>query len=238
MENIKNVTVAILAGGLGTRISKVLPGQQKVVAKVKDHPFLEYILNQLSMAGFKKIILCTGHLGHQITEIFGDNYKNLSLTYSNETQPLGTAGAVRNALRFLNSQTILVANGDSFYDSDLQKFYVFHMNKKASGTILLTKVSNTGRYGKVDLDDNGQITGFHEKDESTGVGFINGGIYLLSKSFLLEIPENKKVSFETEMFPKWVGKNLFGFRGQGRFIDIGTPESYTQAQEFFSEYTL
>lgn len=243
MSNLSEIDVAILAGGLGTRLEPILPGRQKVVAKVKKYPFLEYILNQLNKAGFKNVVMCTGYLGDQVEKAFGGHYENLSLYYSREQSPLGTGGAVRFALPLLESDNILVINGDSFLDIDLNKFLQFHIRKRANGTIALTKISDVSRYGSVELDKNNLIVGFEEKKENRGVGFIrrkapiiNGGIYLFKRPILLEIPENKTVSFEKEMFPKWIRNRLYGFKVNGRFIDIGTPESYKEAQEFFSRY--
>lgn len=238
MSNLSEVSVAILAGGLGTRLSSVLSGQQKVVVKVREHPFLEYILNQLSKAGFKKIVMCTRHLGNQVKEAFGNNYKFLTIFYSQEPSLLDTAGAVRLALPYLPSEDILVTNGDSFLDIDLKKFWEFHIEKKANGTIALTKVSDTSRYGSVELDKNKRIVGFEEKKRNKRSGFINAGIYLFKRSILLEIPENKAVSFENEMFPSWIGKKFYGFKATGDFKDIGTSDDYNQAEEFFSKHPI
>lgn len=233
MKDLTDVHVAILAGGLGTRLVPLIPGQQKVVAKVKQHPFLEYILNQLNKAGFKKVVICTGYLGEQVKKEFGKKYGNLSISYSQENSKLDTAGAIRLALPLFTSGDILVTNGDSYFDCDLKKFYQFHLGKKANGTIALKEVFATSRYGKVELDENGQIVGFEEKKENGGAGLINGGIYLFKRSFLTKIPENNAVSFEKDMFPVWVGKSLYGFKCKGRFIDIGTPQSYKEVQNFF-----
>ena len=234
MSNLSGITVAILAGGQGTRLKSLLPGQQKVIAKVKEHPFLEYILNQLNKNGFKNVMLCTGHLGDQVQETFGSNYQNLALLYSREPSALGTAGAIRFALPHLESEDILIMNGDSFYDCDLQSAYDFHLKKGANGTILLTKVDNTARYGKIELNENDEIVSFEEKAKSKGMGLINAGIYFIRKSLLLEIPKENTISFENEIFPSWIGKSFYGFKTTGRFIDIGTPESYKEAEEFFS----
>lgn len=235
MSNLSEITVAILAGGQGTRLKSLLPGQQKVIAKVKEHPFLEYILIQLNNSGFKNVVLCTGHLGNQIQEVFGNNYQNLALLYSREVSALDTAGAVRFALPHLESEDILIMNGDSFYDCDLQSAYDFHLKKGANGTIILTEVDNTSRYGKIELNENDNIVSFEEKAKSKGVGLVNAGIYFIRKSLLLEIPKENAISFENEIFPSWIGKGLYGFETKGRFIDIGTPEAYKKAGEFFSQ---
>ncbi len=236
MSNLSEIDVAILAGGLGTRLASILPEQQKVISKVREHPFLEYILNQMDEAGFKNIIICTGYLGDQVQKIFGNQYRGLTLSYSRELSPLGTAGAIRLALPFLNSENILITNGDSFYDTNLNKFWQFHLEKKATGTIILKEVSDTSRYGKVEVDKKDKIIKFQEKNKTGGIGFINGGLYLFKRAKLLEIPGKKIISFEKDIFPNWIGKDLYGFKGQGNFIDIGTPKSYKEAQKFFSEY--
>lgn len=238
INDLSNVTAAILAGGLGTRLASILPGQQKVVAKVKERPFLEYVLNQLNKAGSKNVVMCIGHLSDQVQEAFGDNYRNLSLKYSKERSPLGTAGAIRLALPLLKSEDILVTNGDSYLDFDLKKFWQFHLKKKSKVSILLTRVTNIERYGQVMLDKNNRITSFQEKSGKMGTGLINSGIYLFKKSLLLKIPKDKAVSFEKELFPSLVGKDFYGFEGKGKFIDIGTPKSYKKAEEFFSKNML
>src|SRR3989344_3076938 len=114
MFNLSEITVAILAGGLGTRLDSVLPDQQKVLAPVNNHFFLQYLLNQLNEAGFKKVVLCTGYLGDQVERSLGKKYKNINLAYSRENTPLGTGGALRLALPKLKSETILMMSGDSF----------------------------------------------------------------------------------------------------------------------------
>lgn len=238
MSNTSKTYVAILAGGLGTRLKPILPGRQKVVARVVEHPFLEYILDQLDKSGFKNVVICTGHLGDQVKEAFGDNYHHLSLFYSREPSPLGTAGAINLALPYLKSEHILIMNGDSFYDIDLNFFWLFHLEKKANGTILLKELSNTARYGNVEVDKDSRIIKFQEKKTNGGAGLISGGIYLLKRSMLLEIPENSLISFEKDIFPKWIGNKFYGFKGNGRFIDIGTPETYKKAKKFFSQYPL
>ena len=85
-----NYTVAILAGGLGTRLQPVIKDQPKVLAEVNGHPFLEYLLNQINSAGFKEVVICVGYLGDQIKNRFGEKYKNLNLSYSPEQSLLET----------------------------------------------------------------------------------------------------------------------------------------------------
>ena len=237
MSNHSDITVAILAGGLGKRLRSKVSGRPKVLAEVTNHPFLEYLLNQINNAGFKKVVICTGYLGHQVQKQFGNRYKNLSLSYSEEELQLGTAGAVRYALPYLKSRYIMVMNGDSYVDADLKKFWQFYKEKRADAVILLTEVLDTSRYGRVEIGKLDEILEFQEKKENTGKGFINAGIYLLKRELIKQIPKGRVVSLEKEIFPYWIRKRFFGFRNKGKFIDIGTPQSYYQAENFFKEST-
>lgn len=235
MFNPSSITVAILAGGLGKRLRPIVSKNPKVLAEVEDIPFLQKLLDQLNLAGFKDIVLCTGYLGDQIKEKFGNSYKNLNLLYSQEHLPLGTGGALRLALPLLQSEEVLVMNGDSFCDVNLKEFLNFHLNKKANVSLVVLKTLDTDRFGKVNLGLNDKILGFEEKKEGSGEGWINAGIYFIKKFLISEILDKREVSLEKEIFPKWVGKDTYGYKTEGRFIDIGTPESYSKAEEFFRE---
>lgn len=234
MPNLSEISVAILAGGFGRRLRSKLPNTQKVLAKVGKYPFLEYLLNQLDKAGFKDVVICTGYKGWQVQKQFGKKFKHLSLHYSQEKYKLDTAGAIRLALPHLKSDNILVTNGDSFFDTDLRKFYQTHFKKRSKGTILLTEVSDTSRHGSVKIDKKERIVTFQEKKKNNKGGLINAGIYLLKRSLLFEIPEKRSVSLEKEMFSKWIGKDFYGFQGKGKFIDIGIPNDYVNAEKFFT----
>lgn len=233
-QNLESVTAAVLAGGLGTRLRSVVADRPKVLAEVGGRPFLAYLLDQLMAAGVRSVVLCTGHLGQQVQDRFGDSYGTLRLRYSRESLPLGTAGALRLALPLFGSANVLVLNGDSFCDSSLGDFWAWHCARGADATLLLAHVSDTSRYGRVHVDAGGRVRRFDEKDGSGGPGWINAGIYLLKHRLLETIPANGVVSLEREMFPAWIEQGLYGCQGNGRFIDIGVPEAYADAEHFFS----
>ena len=235
MFDLSQITVAILAGGLGTRLKPIIKDKQKVLAPVNNNYFLKYLLIQLNKAGFKNVVLCTGYLGDQVEEKFGNKNDNIEIVYSKESTQLGTAGALKFALPLLKSEIILVMNGDSYCDFDLKEFVEFHFNKKANASLIVSYVSDTSRYGSVKLDSNDAIIGFDEKKQGSGPGWINGGIYILNRSLLFDIPEDTTVSLEKEVFPNWIKKSFYGYKSDGGFIDIGTPESYKQAEQFFAK---
>jgi D-glycero-alpha-D-manno-heptose 1-phosphate guanylyltransferase len=234
MGDLSAITAVILAGGLGTRLRAVVGDRQKVAVQIGGRPFLTFLFDQLVAAGVRNAVLCTGHFGEQMKETFGDEYRGLRLAYSQEPSPLGTAGALRLALPLVASDPALVLNGDSYCEADLPAMFDWRRSRGAEATLLLTRMSNVDRYGRVTTDQDDAVLAFEEKGSATGPGWINAGIYLLGMRFLQSIPSGGAASIEREIFPAWVGRGLFGWRGGGRFLDIGTPESYAAAEEFFA----
>jgi NDP-sugar pyrophosphorylase family protein len=234
MQDVSSVTAAILAGGLGTRLRSVVADKPKVLAEVCGRPFLSYLLDPLADAGLRTVVLCTGYMGQKVQAAFKDSYRGMRLVYSQEPSPLGTGGAVRFAASHLVSPTILLLNGDSYCQVDVGAFWSAHCAAGAGATLVLVRVNDAGRFGQVELDEAGRILRFEEKGTRTGPGWINAGVYLVDRQWLEMIPADKAVSLEQEVFPGWIGRGLRGWRSSGRFLDIGTPESYRAAEEFFA----
>jgi NDP-sugar pyrophosphorylase family protein len=233
MKNLSDITAAILAGGLGTRLRPVVGDRPKVLAEVGGRPFILYLLDQLAAVKVREVVLCTGYRGDRVKEILGETYGPLRLVYSQESSPLGTGGALGLALPRFSSDRVLVLNGDSFCEGNLRALAQVHRLRGAGATLLLVEVPDTGRYGRVDLDGEGRITGFWEKEKAGGRGWVNGGIYLIDRPLLESIPPDQIRSLERDIFPAWIGRGLYGFRTQARFIDIGIPESLGRAEHFF-----
>ena len=231
------VQAVILVGGLGTRLRPRLADRPKVLADVRGRPFLSYLLDQLEHHEVRDVVLCTGHLGEQVCTVFGDSYGKLRLAYSRELSPQGTGGALRLALPLLHSESVLVMNGDSFCDVDLGAFFIWHQTRSARGSLVLVKRSNTTCSGRVEIDAEGRITSFEEKSGHTGPGWINAGIYLFTKRLLQTIPVSGAVSLEQELLPGWINYGLYGYQSGRSFLDIGTPEAYALAEQFFATTT-
>jgi NDP-sugar pyrophosphorylase family protein len=234
VNELNDITAAILAGGLGTRLRPAVADLPKSLAAVSGRPFLAYLLDQLDAAGIRNVVLCTGYKASSVADEFGTAYRGLKLVYSKETTPLGTGGALRHALERLVSDPVLVLNGDSYCSVDLPAFVAEHRRAAASASVALAEVADTSRYGRVTSDPRGAITGFVEKAACGGPGWINAGLYLLSQRFLQSLPlagsdTAAPLSLEREVFPRWVGRGLVGHFSRTTFIDIGTPESYAQA---------
>lgn len=231
------VQAVILSGGKGTRLRPMVSDRPKVLASVNGRPFICHLLDYLIGFGIRRAVLCTGHMAEQVSAELGDSYQHMELAYSREKEPLDTAGAVRLALDLIDSDPALVMNGDSFFRTDLASFYRNHNDTSAKATLLLTNVEDTRRYGSVRIDAAGRIVSFEEKQETSGPGLISAGMYLVGRELLESIPAERPVSFEREAFPSWIGRDLFGFAGDGVFLDIGTPESLASADAFFSGQT-
>ena len=227
-------TAVILAGGLGTRLRSVIADRQKVVVEINGRPFLTYLLDQLVDSEVQRAVLCTGYFGEQVQEVLGNSYQGLVLDYSQETAPMGTGGALRLALPLIRSSQVLVMNGDSFCDIDLIEFRNFHERAKAIGSLVLVHVPNTERFGRVEVNSKSRLISFLEKGRTTGSGWINAGIYLLKTELIPEIDLDKPTSLELTMFPQWINRGLMGYQSAGRFLDIGTPQSYAAAADFFA----
>lgn len=233
-KSLSSVPAMILAGGLGTRLRPVISGQPKVLAEVNGRPFLSYLLDQLSDAGARDVVFCSGYLGEHLEQAFGRDYKGIRLSYSREPAPLGTAGALRLASEKIRPGLVMVLNGDSYIDVDLNAFLAFHLQKRALISMVLAEVPDTRRFGRVQLSADEQITFFEDKGSHIGPGLINAGVYLLDTKGLGSIPTERAVSIEKEVFPSMVGQGLSGFICRGKFIDIGTPETYAEARAFFA----
>jgi len=233
VQNIANMTAVILAGGFGTRLQSVVSDKPKVLAEVSGKPFLAYLLKQISSAGIRKVVFCTGYMAEKIQDCFGDTYGPMHILYSKEDEPLGTGGALRLALSYLSSDTVLIMNGDSYTDADLGSYVNWFLQKNCKAALLLTKVLDTSRYGSVTVNRDENITAFDEKGASSGAGWINAGVYLMRKSLIISMPAGQFYSLEYDLLPSLAEKKLYGFCSEGRFIDIGTPESYAVTGDFF-----
>lgn len=227
-------TAVVLAGGLGTRLRSVVSDRPKVLAETCGKPFLSHILDRLKVAGISEAVICTGYLGEQVEAAYKGSYGGLRLSYSRESTPQGTAGALRSALPLLGSDPVLVMNGDSLFQADLGELFERHRRLGARATLALAHRPDTHRFGQVTIAEDGRVTVFEEKGSRHGPGWINAGIYVIGRELLASIPAAGAVSLERECFPAWIGRGLYGDPVEGRFLDIGTPESYAAASEFFA----
>ena len=223
----------VLAGGKGTRLRSVVSDLPKCMAPVAGRPFLAWLLDDLREAGFDHIILSLGYKHEAVEAWVASRPDRDSITCVVEEEPLGTGGGVRLALRQAREDAVFILNGDTFFGVDYPAMQAFHRQSGAQATLALKPLRDFDRYGEVTLDGEGRITAFREK-RPCAEGLINGGVYLLQRDALAEMPE--RFSLEKDYFePKAESAGLAGFRSEGYFIDIGIPADYARAQRDFAD---
>jgi NDP-sugar pyrophosphorylase family protein len=220
---------AVLAGGFGIRLRPTVGDLPKVLAPVAGRPFITYILDDFAALGLSRVVICTGYQADVVHSALGRRYRGLELVYSREETPLGTGGALARAAATARVPLILAANGDSHCRCDLPSLFACHQSAGGLASMVLAHVADTRRFGRVTTNPDGRIISFQEKAAAVGPGWINAGLYLLSRPALQELSADQPCSIERDVFPTWISRGLFGF-GLGRhFLDIGTPESYASA---------
>ena len=224
----------ILAGGKGTRLKAVVSDVPKPMALVKRAPFLTYLLRYLSNNGVTHIVISTGYLGNVIRDYYGTFFDGLRINYSHEDAPLGTGGAIMKALKLCKDNNVIVLNGDTYFEVDIKALYYHHTRKKADITMALKRMSNTDRYGTVEIAGH-RVTAMHEKQRAES-GYINGGVYCLRHGLLEDLECPKEFSFEAMMQGNIGNLHICGLVSSGNFIDIGVPEEYANAQELIPEW--
>ncbi len=231
-------TAIILAGGMGTRLKTIISDLPKPMAPIMNVPFLTYQLNYLKYFGIKKVIFSVGYLSEKIIAHYNQSFENISIEYSIEKNPLGTGGGIRMAMSNLNEDLVLILNGDSFFDLNLEQFYNLHLEQKAEFSLALRYVNNSERYGNIEFNSSHQITSFIEKNQLNQSGYINAGVYILSKKLYLQNTKpDINFSIEKDFFEKQLNQLIIkGFEFKDYFIDIGIPEDYLKAQDDFKEF--
>jgi NDP-sugar pyrophosphorylase family protein len=226
----------VLAGGFGTRLRSVLPDRQKVIAPVAGEPFLARILRSFHAAGVRRVVLALCYRAADVLDVIGPLVpQGMTIEASVEHVPMGTGGAIRHALPLIGGADLLVANGDSVVDCPLVSLIEFHRLRRARATLLLCEVPDVSRYGTVNLGDDGQILSFREKQvQAHYPGIINAGVYMMSRDLVAGFPDGAH-SLETAIFPELCGEGLYGLATRAPFIDIGVPDDYGRAAEFFSK---
>lgn len=222
----------LLAGGLGTRLRSVVNDRPKPMALIEEKPFMEYVILELKKHGVDQIVFAIGYKGSMVEEYFKDGSQwGIGVSYAYEEELLGTAGAIKNAGQKISEDRFLVLNADTFYQIDYNRLTDLSRERELDMALVLRQVPDVSRYGQAVLED-GWLTAFDEKTDDSRCGTINGGVYLMNRSLLEEIPTGK-VSLEHDMIPKWLsqGKRLGGFVNDGYFIDIGIPEDYYRFAE-------
>lgn len=235
-ESLENIPCVVLAGGFGTRLQSLVKDVVKPMAWMGHKPFLHVLLDHLHQQGTKKFVLALGYKADSAISYFNKLKGPYSVSFSIENEPLGTGGALRQALQNIDSDEVIVLNGDTFFDLNLNDFLNDAHDSNVNFFMALKSASDFGRYGNVVLES-GTVQSFNADDSQSSLQ--NAGVYWLKRADFLALTHDEKFSLESDLFPALIHQRLLGGkRYLGFFIDIGVPEDYLKAQQKFSKYLV
>lgn len=232
----------ILVGGLGKRLQSVVKDIPKPLADVGGKPFLWYILQKLLQENMERIILSAGYKAELVEEFILKYFIEKNIRMIVEKKPLGTGGALKKSITFVNNDFLYLLNGDSFFDISMKKFEEdsFRMGK-FDISIALCEIRNPSRFGIVEINEDNKVFDFKEKVIAKNKNYINTGIYILNKKVFEKKLKNfpEKFSFEKDILEnKELELKTIGIPYKANFIDIGIPEDYIRAKRFFQKSVL
>jgi D-glycero-alpha-D-manno-heptose 1-phosphate guanylyltransferase len=221
----------LLAGGLGTRLRSAVPDLPKCLAPVGGRPFIGYVIDYFRKEGIEKFIFALGYKSAYFDDFFRVNFPNGGYEISLEDEPLGTGGAIRQACGLSEEKNVLILNGDTFFRIGLDALSAFHEDRQANCSLCLKPMRDFDRFGVVELEGDGRVSRFREK-QYYPAGLINGGVYALDRAAFLREEWPAVFSFEKDYLERHTGdRRLFGLVQDNYFIDMGIPEDYQRAEE-------
>lgn len=229
-----NVNLILLCGGQGTRFSKVSTKIPKVLVKIANKFYLEYVFNKCNKHKIQSIILATGHLHEKVKNYVENSTSNLNIYLSKEETPLGTWGAILNSKKFIDQEYFFVMNGDTFNNLNLNSAYEFQKKNRFECVFFGSKAnlnSDTG-YGLFRIDNKNTVLSFNDNANFSNNAYFNSGIYLLKSDILKQYDHFKKGSFEKDIIPLMIKKNYVGFYNKNvKYYDYGTYERYIKIRD-------
>lgn len=222
----------ILSGGEGTRLRPLTSTMPKPAVPMVNRPMIWYMIDWLRSHGVTDVVMSVGYRADGLrAALDAAGHEGVSITYVEEPEPLGTAGAVKFAEAHLDER-FLVLNGDTLSDHDVSAEITQHEQTGARATLALVPVEDPTAYGVVLTDAEGRVEAFLEKpsrDQAPSDPRINAGAYVLEREVLEMIPVGENRSFEHDVFPQLVGKGIHAYDADGYWLDLGTPERYVKA---------
>ena len=231
--------VVVLVGGLGTRLRSLVTDVPKPMAPVGDVPFLDILLDRLlEQQVIERVVLAVGYKREVVEAYFGNEKFGRPVVYAIEAEPLGTGGAIANAVACTRSDEVLVLNGDTLFEVDVAAMLCCHRQRQADLTMALKPMQDFDRYGTVEREGS-KVVGFQEKQYQAS-GDINGGVYLFNRDLFEKVDDlQKRFSFETDVLERYCDRlEIHGFVSEGYFIDIGVPSDYLRAQKELLSLTV
>jgi len=225
-QSVEMPQVVILAGGLGTRLGDLTQRIPKSLVEVDDKPIIGHILDWISDQGCNRALILTGHLGEQFEQY---THHTVSLTYVQEPQPLGTGGALWNAVDYLEPEFILLW-GDDFHPIDYQKLVIKHRDDANLMTMTVTESHETMNLQHRD----GRVIKYDKHNSTPDFNGYEAGTSVVSKRIVLLFGRDGKWSWEETVYPKLSGK-IGAHIDNTKFWDMGTPERLSKLIEFLKQ---
>lgn len=222
----------VLVGGEGTRLRPITETIPKPLVPLMDRPSLDHVLDHLARHGVHEVVLSSSYLEETFHAFIEARRGDPAMTWITETEPLGTGGAIVNALAGMpGGERFVALNGDILTDLDLTAMTAFHRERGAIATIALTHVEDARPYGLVPTEPDGRVLEFREKPAELVPGDINAGTYILDPAAIEGWTLGETVSIERQIFPALIeaGRPVFGFLSDAYWLDLGTPEQYLRA---------
>lgn len=223
----------ILCGGLSTRLGKTTEKLPKILLKIGARTVLEWQLSLLAEAGVTDVVLASGHLHDVLYEQVGEMYDGVKIRYAREEERLGTGGAIKNALRFVDDFPLFVLHGDILLKGISLRDMFTELRPEMDGLLLGVYVPDLNSYGEIVADSEGHITAFKEKQQESRPGIANAAVFLFNRSITKYFPQKQVFSIEREVFP--YARNLYVHKVSTEWIDIGVPERLEYARKYFTE---
>ena len=227
-------TALILCGGLETRVRPSSFSTPKALLPIGYQALVEYQIEYLKHYEFDRIVLAIGYLQEQIVRYLDEHRLGIRLRFSFEKEPLDTGGAIKNAEQMISSD-FLTLNGDVIFSGlDLDKVIQAHKKANALATVVLAKSKTPTRFGAAELDSDNRVVSFVEKPrkQTSSETWVNAGVYVIRPSLFGKISKGRRTSLELDIFPKLMREGtIFGYRHEGYWADVGTPEDYLRVQK-------
>ncbi len=224
----------ILAGGFATRLRPLSCSKPKLLFPIVGVSLIEWMARWLSSGGVNEIILAVNHLSDKLKAEVGHSIGDVTVAFSVEEKPLGTAGPIRLAANLLSKDDpFFVINGDIVSDIDIRSMLAVHKEKKAAATIALVSVPDPSPYGSVLTDSHGVVRKFAEKSGTiSSTNLVNAGVYVISPSVVGHIPTGRPASLERDVFPRLAENGgMQAWIHNGFWYDIGRVSEYVRTNK-------
>jgi len=222
----------LLAAGLGTRLKPLTDTMPKCLVPIKGQPLLGIWLERLTQAGIRSFLINTHYLASQVVAFIEDSPYYDKVTLVNEFELQGTAGTLITNLDFFQGEDGLLIHADNYCLADLTEFQQAHHNRppECLMTMMTFRTDHPSSCGIVELDDRDVVIGFHEKVANQPGNLAYGAVYILSAELLNRLATDLRTvkDFSTEVLYQLVG-HIYSYETSGVFLDIGTLETYQQA---------